>query len=48
MERICLKNKKERASTLRYNNFSLLKRFKRFFIGDLCELLLEARHLNDL
>jgi hypothetical protein len=47
MRRICLKNKRERASTLRYNNLSP-KKFKRFFIGDLCELLLEARHLDDL
>jgi hypothetical protein len=31
-----------------YNNPSLLKGFKRFLIGGSSELLLEARHLDNL
>jgi hypothetical protein len=43
-----LKHKKKRVDTLSYNNIFLLKGFIRFLTSDLCKLLLEARHLDDL
>jgi hypothetical protein len=42
------KIQKKRVSTQRYNNFSLLKGLRRFFIGGLYELLLEAIYSDDL
>lgn len=42
-----LKHKKK-GSTLKYNNLSLLKGFKRFFAIDLCGLHLKVRHFDDL
>jgi hypothetical protein len=35
-------------STLRYNNFSLLKGFRRFLTDDSYELSLETEQLDDL
>ena len=43
-----LEIQKKRANIQRYNNPSLLKGFKRFFIDGLCRLLLEAGHLDNL
>jgi len=40
--------KKIKACTLKYNNLSLLKGFRRFFIGSLCGLSLEIGHLDGL
>jgi hypothetical protein len=39
---------KKITSTPRYNNSSLIEGFKRFIIGSLCGLLLEAGQLDDL
>jgi hypothetical protein len=38
----------KRAITLKYNNLSFLKWFKRFFIGSLCGLLLETEYIDNL
>jgi hypothetical protein len=35
-------------STLKYNNSSLLKGFKRYLTSGSCELSLEVEHLDDL
>jgi hypothetical protein len=43
-----LEIQKKRDNIQRYNNPSLLKGFKRFFIDDSCRLSLEAGHLNNL
>ena len=42
------KTQKKRTSTQRYSNFSLLKRLRRFLIGGLCGLLLNAIYLDNL
>jgi len=42
------KHKKKKTSTQRHNNLSLLKEFKRFFIGASCRLPLIVGHLDDL
>jgi hypothetical protein len=43
-----LKHKKKKASTIRYNNFSLLKVYMRLFTGDSCGLPLEAKYFDGL
>ena len=39
---------KKRASTQKYNNPFILKRFRILLISGSCGLLLEAKHLDDL
>jgi hypothetical protein len=41
-------SKKKKYSTLRYNNSSVLKEFRRFLTSSSCELPLEAEQLDDL
>ena len=43
-----LEIQKKRDNIQRYNNPSLLKGFKRFFIDDSCRLSLEDGHLDNL
>jgi len=43
-----LKTQKKRASTQKYNNPFILKRFRILLISGSCGLPLEAKHLDDL